>query len=810
MLVGIVSLTITKRGCGVRDFNLKKWLLAVLLLLMPWVANAAGLGRLAVLSSLGQPFHAEIDLVSVQKEELASLSVRLASPEAYQKADLQYNAVVAGLRFSIEKRPNGQPYIKVTTARAVNEFVLDVLVELNWASGRLMREYRALLDPPGVEPQPAPTAAPEPRPAPAAQPLAAAPAVDRPAAATGSYGPIQRGETLSKIARGLRPEGVSLEQVLVALFRGNPDAFIRKNMNLVRSGKILRVPEKDELAAIPQQEAVKEYRAQVADWNAYRRKLADAAGTVPEQRTAASGRITARIEDEAGAGTKDVVRLSKGDPPSGAVGTKDGKPLSARERIRNLEEEIVAREKALNEANERVAQLEKTIKDMQRLMEIKSAGLAAAQQQAEAKAAPKPEAVKPEPKPEAAKPAPAEKPAVEAKTEQPKAKPKAKPAPPPPLREPELMDIVMENLLLIGAGGGAIVLGGLGFWFMRRRRAHEEAASAGQKTAPTLSHTEASILATSAMPAIAVAPAVPAQAPAVAAVEEAELDPLEEARVYLSHGRDAQAEATLKEALTKDPKREDIQAKLLIIYATRKDKAAFAKQADEFNRLTGGQGDNWLKVAAMGFALDPQNPLYSSGKDAPAPLPPAAEAPVVDLDFNLDLAGAAPATTDIPLDVGGEQPAAGQAKPAEELAPKPFMPDFKLELPSAALAEVTQAPPPATETNTLHFNIELPKIDVPETKAASAPQPEQKQGSDLDFKLDFGDISLNLDDKPQSVSGGGAKDANWYDVQAKFDLAKAYQEMGDKAGAQEILQEVIREGDSEQQAQAKALLASLG
>ncbi len=794
-----------------RNFILNKWLLAVLFLLMPSVASAAGLGRLAVLSNLGQPFHAEIELVSVQKEEEASLSVRLASPDAYRQANLQYNTAVAGLRFSIEKRPNGQPYIKITSERPVSEFIVDILVELNWAAGRLMREYRALLDPPGLEP--APVAVPELRPAPAAQALAAEPVVAGPVTPVGSYGPIQRGETLSKIARGLKPEGVTVEQMLLGLFRTNPEAFIRKNMNLVRTGKILRVPEQQALAAISQREAVKEYRAQVADWNAYRRKLADAAGMAPEGRTAASGRITARVEDKASAEAKDVVRLSKGEPPAGVA--PSAKPRSAAERIRSLEEEVIAKEKALSEANERIAQLEKTIKDMQRLAEIKSPALAAAQQQAEMKAAPKPdvapkpeavpkpEAAKPEAKAEAAKPAPppAEKPVVQAKPEAPKPKPKAAPPPPPP--EPELIDIVMENLPLIGAGGGAILLGGLGFWYVRRRRAQAEKPEAAVRAAPTLAGTAPAAAQPAVTPAVAAAAAV---APAIAPAVVAEVDPLEEARVYLAHGRDAQAEATLKEALAKEPQREDIQVKLLEIYAARKDKTAFGKHATGFNKLTGGQGENWLKVAAMGFALDPQNRLYAAGKDVPTAAPLAAETQAVDLDFNLDLAAPAAAGPDITLDAGAEQ------QPAAEQPVEPVMPDFQLEVPAAAETTATaQAQAPASEPPALDFNIELPKIEVPGTPVTAPSQAEQKRSADVEFKLDLGDINLTLDDKAQgAAAAGGAKDAHWYDVQAKFDLAKAYQEMGDKAGAKEILQEVVKEGDAEQQAEAKALLDSLG
>jgi len=769
----------------VRDLTLRKWLLAALLL-TPWLASAAGLGRLTVLSALGQPFNAEIDLVSVQKEDLASLSVRLASFDAYRQAHLPYNAVVAGLRLRVENRPNGQPYVKVTSERAINDPFVDLLIELNWASGRLTREYTALIDPPGVAPvqatvPPAPAAVPEPRPAPAPQPAAGRP-MSGPEVAAGGYGPIQRGETLSKIARSLKPEDVTLEQMLVGLFRSNPDAFIKKNMNLVKSGKILRVPEKTELAAIPQQEAVKEYRAQVADWNAYRGKLADAAGMAPEARAAASGRITTRIEDKATAEAKDVVRLSKGEAPGDAAGAgKGGKPRSTADRIRSLEEEVIAREKALTEANERIALLEKTIKDMQRLAEIKSPDMAAAQQQAAAKSAPKPEADKPAPKPEAAKPEAksAEKPAAEAKAEQPKPKPKPKVAPPPLPPEPDLIETLLSDPLYWGAGGGVLVLAGLGFWLSRRRRTQPAADNEQVKVAPTLGTATAASAGSAAL-------AAPA---AAAAAEAGELDPLEEARVYLSHGRDAQAEATLKEAMAKNPRRHDMQVTLLEIYAARKDKAAFAKQAAEFHKVSGDQGENWLKVAAMGYAIDPGNPLYAAGKDASSAAPPVAKAPAADLDFNLDASA--------PRDTASSTPDAGAG--------------FKIEVPPVEpetkpdIAHGAQEPMPAA----LDFNLELPKVDAPEAGAPA--QRKREQGADVDFKLDFGNIDLNLDDKqPAGAALGGDKDAHWYDVQQKFDLAKVYQEMGEKNNAMEILEEVVREGDAEQRAQAKALLDALG
>jgi pilus assembly protein FimV len=801
----------------VRDNTLKQWVLAALLLLMPWVADAAGLGRLTVLSALGQPLNAEIDLVSVRNEELSTLSVRLASPDMYKQANLQYGAALIGLRLSIEKRAGGQPYVKVVSTRPVQEPFIDLLIELNWSTGRIAREYTALLDPPGfgsavaeIAPPVAPVARSAPAPSPAA---AAAPA--RPAAPTAAvagakeYGPIKRGENLGKIAASLKPEGVTLEQMLIGLYRSNPDAFINKNLNLVKSGKILRVPEREELAAVPQQEALKEYRTQVADWNSYRRQLADAAPAAPESRAAASGKITPRVEDKAaGEGAKDVVRLSKGEPPGAAAG-KD--KAGGTERVRALEEEVVARDKALKEANERIAQLEKTIGDQQRLLELKSAGMAAAQQQA------KPAAPADAKKDEAKPAAPADKPAAEAKPaeakpEPPKAAPDQKPpvkkaqTPPPPPPETSLVDTVLGEPLYLLAGGGAVLLAGLGLWMRRRRGTQAVDEDKAGKTDPALGD--------AAVPgAAAVAGAGTAVAAASAALAGDEVDPLAEAEVYIAYGRDGQAEEILKEALAKNPNHEGAQLKLLEVYAGRKDKAAFASLADGFSKLTKGQGDNWLKAAAMGYALDPENPLYAAGKDVPV---------AADLDFDLGAVGTGGTTTDILLDAAAAQQASGQ--PTEVMDPGAMQAmasaadqaaapvnDFGLDVPAAGSVTQTDidldVQKPA-DGNSIDFNIELPKVDEP----AAAPEPAaQAKDESLDFKLDLPEISLDLDDKsPAGATAGGGKDAHWYDVQTKFDLAKAYQEMGEKDDAKAILREVIKEGDAQQQAEAQEFLNKLG
>ncbi len=849
-----------------RQYNVKAWLIALIVALLPCIANAVGLGRLSMLSALGDQLNVEIDLVSVSKEELSTLSVRLSSPDAYRQANLQYSPALVGARVTVERRPSGQPYVKVTSGRTINEPFVDLLVEITSSSGRLVREYTVLVDPPGAGTAPAATTAePVARPALAPEAAVAAPTPEAtrrvaraPTAGGKEYGPIQRGENLSKIAKSVMPEGVTLEQMLVGLYRSNPDAFIKKNLNLVKAGRILRVPDKEEIAAVAPAEAKKEFRAQVADWNAYRQNVAGMAGTAKaEDRTTTSGRITTKVEEKAGGEPKDVVKLSRGEPPGAAA--RKGKAQSAAERVRTLEEEATAREKALREANERIGQLENTIKDMQKLAELKSPGMAAAQQQAQQAAkdkaaatpapksepvpapkadagpAPKPEeaaAVKPEPaKPEAAKPeapkgdegkAEAPKPAQAVVPEQPKPKVVVPPSPPPP--PPSLMDQAMDPLYLGIAGGAIALLGGLAFWMVRRRRSQTD-ADEPRKAAPVLAKAPVSMDSTMTMP---VATTAAAAAPAAAPPAD-DVDPLAEAEVYIAYGRDAQAEEILKEALAKNPKRADAQLKLLEIYSARKDKSAFNKVAAEFGKQTGGAGDSWLAAAAMGYALDPANPLFAAGKNAAPAGPAAGAATGSDLDFELGGDSTTGVATDITLDSGFAQPIAHDttavldagelrsmaAEAQKEAHSAPLMPDFNLDIPPAGTGEeaVTKTDialdaVPTQDGHVIDFQIELPGAEAPATAGSGHHAEAPVTDAGLDFKLDIPD--LDLGDKPKAdAAGGGAKDGHWYDVQTKFDLAKAYQEMGDKDGARDILQEVIKEGDAEQQAQAKKVLESL-
>src|SRR5690349_3610213 len=358
-------------------------------LAFPGHALALGLGKLTVESALGQPLSARIELTSVTKDELDSLRAKIADPSLYRQNNLTYQGTLSRARVSLESA-GGTPFLKVTSPVSVQEPFLDLLIELDWASGRVVREYTFLLDPPGM---PAPTAtaeaitparagtpartsaAPAPRsPAPAAT-GAATGAASGGAAAAGAGGEqytVRRGDTLQKIAKQFKPAEASLEQMLAAAFRGNQAAFEGDNMNRLRAGAILTIPSAADAQALQPAEATKVVRMQASDWRTYRDRVAamapaSAAGGARES----SGRIGAAVEEStpAAAPGSDKLRVSR------EVGTGKGAGAA---------EDAIARDQQLRDAQARIAALEKTIAEMQRAVELRNQTLAQLQAQADA------------------------------------------------------------------------------------------------------------------------------------------------------------------------------------------------------------------------------------------------------------------------------------------------------------------------------------------------------------------------------------------------------------------------------------------
>ena len=304
--------------------------------------QALGLGQLQVQSALGEGMRAEIDVSSITAEEAGTLSVRIARPEAYRTAGVDYNPVLAGTQAVLLRRADGRAYVRLSSDRAVQEPFVEAILELTWSGGRLVREYTMLFDPPTARAPAAPTAvavapviAAAPTvtvvtiPAAAPRPTAPRPPRTRLDAATGSSAraavavgasgdkyPVQRGDSLSYIAQRNQRAGVSLDQMLAGLYRANPDAFINANINKLKAGVVLALPTAEAAKALSAAEARQLIVAQSADFGAYRSRLADAVPNAPADSAtrAAQGKLQATVEDRKPGATAspDKLKLSGG------------------------------------------------------------------------------------------------------------------------------------------------------------------------------------------------------------------------------------------------------------------------------------------------------------------------------------------------------------------------------------------------------------------------------------------------------------------------------------------------------------------
>jgi pilus assembly protein FimV len=362
----------------------------------------------------------------------------------------------------------------------------------------------------------------------------------------------------------------------------------------------------------------------------------------------------------------------------------------------------------------------------------------------------------------------------------------AKPAP-PPAPEPSLLDEFLENPVALG-GLALVVLLLLVYALVSYRKKKSaqarfqdsvmDAAAAGAAAGPTLN--EPTLRATTPVLGQTVASAPP---PGMAAEE---VDPIAEADVYMAYGRDAQAEEILKEALQKDSRRVAVHAKLLEIYAKRKDMRAFEQTALKVKNLTHGSGPDWDKAAALGKSIDPSNGLYAGAAGAAAGAyvaQAAAEAPPAPaLDFDVGAATQPVSLPDLALDV-----------------PKPEDTGIDFDVSSAPVKADTgldfnldDKPAPAAPDLTLDLNLDAGSPNKAEAGAAP----------------DLSTISLDLGAPEPSAPPAGS-DPKWQEIATKLDLAKAYEEMGDKDGARELLGEVMKDGDSAQKGQAQQLLEKL-
>jgi pilus assembly protein FimV len=873
-------------------------------------AAALALGRVNVLSSLGEPLRAEIDVPEITAEEAASLRTSVANPEAFRAAGLEYNPALSTAQISLQRRANGTSFLRLSSDRTINEPFVDLILEASWASGRIVRDYTMLFDPSNMRQaavpaatSPAASTAPAVS-APAATPRSGAPApvaaaprparsepapkADKPAQPAPKDGiSVKAGDTAAALAARYKPAGVSLDQMLVAMLRASPDAFIGGNVNRLKSGAVIDVQAAASAAPnTAEGEAKQTIVAQSKDFNEFRRRLASGAptATAAAPSRAAGGKVQANVsEPKAQATAPDKLTLSKGSVAAKA------------------KEEAIAKEKQAKDNAARVAELSKNIQDLNKLGTttvakpgapaaapatgaarapgVKVAGSAPAVPAAPTSTmakAPTPTVAAPTPvaapvaaaasaaasaaKPAASAPtlvaaatstvaststaaAPAA-PAASAPAPAPVAvaKPKAPPPPPPP--EPSFMESLMDNpAVLPGAGALLAGLGGLAFWRMRQRKKSTQVDSSflESRLQPD------SFFGASGGQRVDTADSGSAAGPGSSMVYSpsqldaaGDVDPVAEADVYLAYGRDLQAEEILKEAMRTSPSRVAIHAKLMEIYAKRRDAKAFESVAKEAFNLTQGAGPEWDAASALGREMDPANPLYAQGNapsgagmagsvmlggaavaaagaataafNATSTVPQQA-IPQDGDDFDIDL--------DLDFSAGGDDLVSApnvsgmiSAPPAQEPTvairampdPEPMV-DFDMSEPAPLGGVKLSEPDMASFSNGLNFS--SPSFSAPAPTAPMALKTGPSEPGALEF--DLGGLSLDLPGSSASAASDAVDAGVSGDpLETKLALAMEFKDIGDADGARSLVQEVADEASGALKSRALKMLADLG
>ena len=870
------------------------------------LASALGLGRLSVQSSLGEVLRAEIEVTSLTPEEQASLRIRVAPPEAYRSANVDYNAVLPSTRASFEKRPDGRLFVRLVSDRGVQEPFVDVILEISWATGRLVREYTLLFDPPasiraaappapGTSTSPVISAAP-PAPAPlppatsaasarearaaaretarvearernAAAKAAATEAKPRdeaaaPAARSAGAGTVdgdeyrvRPGDSLSKIAGRTQRQGVSLDQMLVALFRANPTAFSGSNMNRLKAGVVLAVPSAETAQGIPPTEARQTITAQSADFGAYRQKLAASTlETTPREEPSkrqAAGKVQASVDDkkQSASPSPDQLKLSKGGatPPSA--------PGSAEDRLSN-ERERQAAAARLAEVNKNVAELKK-LQGASQSAAVAAASSATPAPVAGARPAPTPVPATPAPAP-ATVPTPAAIPApVAVATPAPAsavvappvlasasasatspsttvataasaavagasaaasaavvaarpasavvARPPAKPTRPAP--EPSFIDsLTSGNPLYLGVGALVLLLAGYGAYryTQRSKKDSGETSFLESRLQPD------SFFGASGGQRIDTRDAAGASSSMTYSLSQldaiGDVDPVAEADVYLAYGRDLQAEEILKEAMRSNPERLAIRTKLLEVYAKRRDIKGFELLATQLFALTRGEGEEWAKAQELGSQIDPDNSMYRAGGTPERPMADGGE-----VAEPLGASTLPQSVIPVPSQFGSSTSLGDTVARDSELGTIDLdldNPDIGAPSRPAAL-DVTESIPPRPVEPAPTFNTTTLKMPLTANEAGGS-VPDHR---DEPLPFDLSGISLDLDapgglDEPATAPGDLAYDgASGQDPLArKMELAEEFQRIGDKDGARDLLREVLATASGATKTKAQGML----
>ncbi|MBT0626113.1 peptidoglycan-binding protein [Pseudomonas fluorescens] len=816
------------------------------------MAQALQLGEMTLKSKLNQPLAVEIELLDVGGLAASEITPSLASDQAFVDAGVDRQAFLNDLTFTPVINPNGRSVVRVTSSKPLPDSYVRFLLQVQWPNGRLMRDYSVLLDPAKFE-QPAPTAsAPAPR---LSAPTQSAPASTAPTVSKAAQHTTTSRDTLWEIAAKNR-NGASVQQTMLAIQALNPDAFIDGNINRLKTGQVLRLPDRQQATSLPQPEAIAEVTAQNAAWREGRRTANNQAAG--KQQLDATRRTQAGDAPSSTNAKDNLSLVSAESAKKGAKGrAADGRALS--DKLAMTQEELDTTRRDNAELKSRAADLQSQLDKLQKLIQLKNDQLAKLQAQGGNPAVPGtapataaiPAQLPGEPAATAATaPAPDATPAAVVATPEP-IKPDAAPA---SSTEGKFNDLLTNPIVLgvIGGAAGLLVLLLLLLWARHRNARLEEekhlrmarALAEEPQFSPNVDHD----LPPDSFEGLEVPPpnvklaAAPAPAPvvepvvvpsvasvlaplAVAVAPENSSDALAQAQSHIDRGHLNQAADVLERAIKREPKRSDLRLKLMEVYGLQSDKDGFVTQ----ERQLVATGENHAQVeqlksrfpamavlaagvsaAVAAAALDAQ---YVKNLLEDKPAAPAPEPDAFDTDFDLsldDLEAASPAVVS-PKDESSFESVLQrqtQAKPAPDDV-SDFDLDLQLDAPSSTQSdddflsglEDQMKDVPAVEPPTL-TPAALDDFDLPEDFDLSlADEPQAPPAAKPDaFTSELDDVNAELDRLSQSLEhppiepSFTAEDAALGADEPEFDFLSGTDEVATKL---DLAQAYIDMGDAD-------------
>ena len=674
--------------------------LAVVSLLIPASGHTLGIGEIQLHSALNQNLDADISL-SLSGEKVSEIKVNVAPPEKFDEVGVPWSYFLSKIKFETITRPNGSVLIKLTSNESLKEPFLDFLIEVSWPKGNLYREFTVLVDPPSEYSQqaiiPVSTSPVSHSPLPAFTPLPQAHAnkqINRE-----RYGPTHENDTLWVVAEHVKKQdSISIEQMMIAIYEANHQAFYKPNINALMTGEILNIPEKEDVVKLSQAQALAEFKQHTQAWKnrlavahleTTKKKSTDNQLTLvaPTNESVTGDHAdTAPVNEPLSVEKKVLVKSSV--PPKIVKAKTEQKQnadintgAATQNRLVELEKQLTMLQDLIALKDQQIAVLQNKSKLTSTVQSAPSeitttqpAPPATAQlapgEVAAVKPAPQPTAIQPLPGEVAAvKPAPQPEPSELAVVQpEPSEVVITKPTPQPTVVQP-VQPVAQQkpgavNQYYLGLGGiGAAVLALLGLFLSKKRKLEEEMNAGNMLLSSSITK----------MPETVVNPSIPVientavhdNAKSLGEssflseftpndfdsfdINHWEIDPISEADVYLAYGRYQQSEELIRQAIKDQPNRDECKLKLLEIFYAAEDKVAFEAYANEL--LEAGKSDVpdfWEKVAEMGREICPNSVLFFSGNNSIAIKPNEA-------DQNQSTDAATPAPGNFAADSSGTQ-----------------------------------------------------------------------------------------------------------------------------------------------------------